>query len=82
MEGYEEGFIAGRIARFVRSWSLNRAKLTFVISTPLYTGSVLYTHFVHWPVSLAEGASFVAGASTLTSVIAFFSKHVPEFEFD
>lgn len=82
MEGYQEGFIAGRIAPFVRSWSVSRAKLAFAISIPLYTGSVLFTHFVHWPVSLAEGASFVAGASTLTSVIAFFSKHVPDFEFD
>lgn len=82
MEGYQEGFIAGRIARFVRSWSVSRAKLAFAISIPLYTGSVLFIHFVHWPVSLAEGASFVAGASTLTSVIAFFSKHVPDFEFD
>jgi hypothetical protein len=81
MEGHEEGFISGGIAGFVRSWSLRRAKLTFIISTPLYTGSVLYAHFFHWPVSLAEGISFIAGASTMTSVIAFFSRHTPEFEF-
>lgn len=80
MEGYEEGFIAGRIARFVRSWSLDRAKLSFVIATPVYACTVLYTHLFEWPVSLAEGVSFVAGASSLTAVIAFFSKHVPEFE--
>jgi hypothetical protein len=82
MKEYEEGFIARNLARFVRGWSLDRAKLAFVISTPIYTCIVLYTHIFEWPVSLAEGASFVAGASMLTSVIAFFSKHVPEFNFD
>lgn len=82
MKEYEEGFVARHLARFVRGWSPDRARLAFVVATPLYTCLVLYTHVVEWPVSLAEGASFVAGASTLTSVIAFFSKHVPDFEFD
>ncbi|PLK24890.1 hypothetical protein C0V72_03890 [Porphyrobacter sp. TH134] len=82
MAGHEEGFFVRNLARFVRGWSLDRAKIAFVISTPIYTCVVLYTHVFEWPVSLAEGASFVAGASTLTSVIAFFSKHVPEFNFD
>ena len=82
MEGYEEGFFVGRIARFVRGWSLSRAKITFVVSTVLYTALVLYTHFARWPVTLIEGVSFVAGASTTTSVLAFFSKRVPDFEFD
>ncbi len=82
MKDYEEGFFVRHLARFVRGWSLGRAKLTFVISTPIYACVVFYTHLFEWPVSLAEGASFVAGASSLSAVIAFFSKHVPEFEFD
>ena len=82
MKGYEEGFVARNFARFVRGWSINRSKLAFMVSTPIYTCVAIYTHFFEWPVSLAEGVSFVAGASALTSVIAFFSKHVPEFEFD
>jgi hypothetical protein len=82
MKEYEEGFLARNLSRFVRSWSLDRARLAFVVSTPVYTCTVLYTHMFHWPVSLAEGLSFVAGASALTSVIAFFSKHVPEFDFE
>ncbi len=81
MQGYEEGFFAGRIARFVRNWSLRRAKIAFVISTPIYACSVLYTHFFEWPVSLAEGVSFVAVASSVTSLVAFFSRHTPDFEF-
>jgi len=82
MKEYEEGFFARNLARFVRGWSLRRAQITFAVTTPLYTCIVLYTHFFEWPVSLAGGVSFVAGAATLSSVIAFFSKHVPEFEFD
>jgi hypothetical protein len=82
MEGYEEGFLSGRIARFVQGWSLSRAKVTFVVSTILYSGLVLYTHFVKWPVTLLEGLAFVAGASTTTAILAFFSKRVPDFDFD
>jgi hypothetical protein len=81
MKEFEEGFLGRHTGRFIRSWSLPRAKLAFVIATPFYTATVIYAHFFHWPVSLAEGASFVAGASCATSVIAFFSKHVPEFDF-
>ena len=82
MEGYEENFFSRTIGRFVRGWSLGRAKLAFVIATPIYTCMVLYAHFFEWPVSLAEGVSFVTGASALTAIIAFFSKHVPDFDFD
>jgi hypothetical protein len=81
MEKYEEGFFARNFSRFVRGWSLDRAKLAFVVSTPIYACVVLYTHIFEWPVSLVEGVSFVAGASTLTSVIAFFSKHIPDIDF-
>lgn len=82
MKGYEEGIFTGRIARFVRGWSLRRAKVAFVVATILYTGLVLYTHFARWPVTLLEGLTFVAGASSTTAAIAFFSKRVPDFDFD
>ncbi len=87
MEGSEEGFFArtlGRFvgSRFVRGWSVWRAKIAFVVSTLIYTCLVLYTHFFKWPISFMEGLAFVTGASTLTSIIAFFSKHIPEFDFD
>jgi hypothetical protein len=80
MQGYEESFLSRTLGRFVRSWSLPRAKLAFVLATPFYTCVAIYTHIFEWPVTLAQGVSFVAGASSLTAVIAFFSKHVPEFD--
>ncbi len=82
MEGYEERFFSRTIGRFIRNWSVRRAKLAFVISTPIYAGIAAFAHFFDEPVTFVEAATFTTTASSLTTVIAFFSKHVPDIDFD
>ncbi|GGD54082.1 hypothetical protein GCM10011411_12490 [Aurantiacibacter arachoides] len=81
MDGYEEGLVTRWFGRFVRGWSLRRAKIAFLVSTPLYACAVLYTHLFEWTVGFNEGLAFVTSASTLTAIIAFFSRRIPDFDF-
>jgi len=45
MTKYEKGFFVRHLARFVRSWSIDRAKLTFVVTSPVYPCALLHSRF-------------------------------------